>query len=144
MNNKQQLKIFIVDDDLFYLNILERHVSTLGYQKVTTYDNGTDCLNHLDKKPDIILLDYGMDNLTGFDVLKKIKRFDPDIYVVMISGQEEIKPAVDSLKYGAFDYIQKGESDKKNIEKVLDRIFETKNILKKSDPNFIKKLFQFL
>lgn len=142
MDKSKQLKIFVVDDEVFYLNILEQHIRNLGYEAVTTFNNGTDCLNQITGNPDVVFLDYSMDTLTGYDVLKKIKRYDPNIYIVMISGQEDIKSAVDTLKHGAFDYIQKGDMEEEKIKYVLERILEVKDLLKQANPNFLRKFLQ--
>lgn len=144
MNQSKQLKIYIVDDDLFYLNTIAQHIRNLGYETVEIFNNGTACLECIKEKPDVVFLDYKMDVFTGYDVLKKIKRFDPDIYIVMLSGQIAIQPAIDSLKHGAFDYIEKGNSEQMKIKLVLERILKVKDLLKKSKPNFLKSLFQFL
>ncbi|PCJ94025.1 MAG: response regulator [Flavobacteriaceae bacterium] len=144
MDKSKQLKIFVVDDEVFYLNILEQHIRNMGYENVTTFNNGTDCLNQITGKPDVVFLDYSMDTLTGYDVLKKIKRYDPNIYIVMISGQEDIKAAVDTLKHGAFDYIQKGDKAEEKIKHVLERILEVKALLKQSNPSFLRKFLQIL
>ena len=143
MDNSKQLKIFVVDDEIFYLNILEQHIRNLGYNEVITFTNGTDCLNVIAEIPDVVFLDYSMDTLTGYEVLKKIKRYDPNIFIVMISGQENIKAAVDTLKYGAFDYIQKGDMVEERIKHVLERILEVKQLLKLSKPNFLRKLIKY-
>jgi polysaccharide export outer membrane protein len=144
MNSSSQLKIFVVDDEIFYLNILKQHICNLGYEDVTTFESGTECLDRLSEKPDVIFLDYNMDILSGYDILKKIKRFDPNIYVVMISGQEEIKPVIDTLKHGAFDYIKKGDVEEEKIKIVLESVLEVKDLLERSKPNLLKKLFEFL
>ncbi len=144
MNQLKQLKIFLVDDDLFYLHTLEQHIRNLGYETVEKFTNGAECLEKIKEKPDVVFLDYKMDVLTGYEVLKKIKRLNPDIYIVMLSGQSAIKPAVDSLKLGAFDYIQKGNSEQTKIKLVLETILEVKELLKRSKPNFFKSLFQFI
>ena len=130
MNQSKQLKIYIVDDDLFYLNTLVQHIRNLGYETVEIFTNGTAFLECIKEKPDVVFLDYKMDVLSGYDVLKKIKRFDPDIYIVMLSGQIAIQPAIDSLKHGAFDYIEKGNSEQMKIRMVLERILNVKDLLK--------------
>ena len=137
----QNLKIFVVDDDLYYLSLFEQYLTNLGCADITTFERGTDCLNQLEEKPDVIFLDYQMDILTGYEVLKKIKRYDPNIYVVMISAQEEIKPVVDALKHGAFDYLQKGDNEPQKVREVLSRIMEVQDILTRTRPNLFKKLF---
>ncbi len=138
------LKIFLVDDDTYYLHILEQHLLNIGCQNTQLFENGTDCLDHLQEKPDVIFLDYQMDTLTGYEVLKKIKRFDPNIYVVMISAQDQIKPVVDALKHGAFDYLQKGDNEPQKVKDVLQRIMDIREILDRPAPNFLKKIFMFL
>lgn len=135
-----ELKIFLVDDDPFCLNLYEQHLRNLGYQQLTTFENGATCLNALTQKPDIIFLDHSMDILTGVEVLKKIKRFNPDIYVVFISGQENVETAVSSLKYGAFDYIVKGENETRRMEETIKRIINVQRLLKKAAKSPLKKM----
>jgi len=79
--------IFLVDDDVLCLNLYSQFLKQLGYTNVHLFDNGNDCLESLDEfKPDIIFLDYNMDDLNGIDVLKQIKKFNPAINVFVISG----------------------------------------------------------
>lgn len=138
------LKVFVVDDDVFYLNILEQYLRNLGLSNIRTFDNGSDCLDHIQEQPDVIFLDYHMENLSGYDVLKKIKRYNSNIFIVMISAQEEIKPAVDTLKHGAFDYIQKGNDELDKLEDVLGRIVEVKDLMERNKPSLIKKIFKYI
>ena len=143
MENINKFKIFLVDDDHFCLNLYEQHLINLGHTDVTTFDNGTACLNSLTKNPEIIFLDHNMDVLTGFELLKKIKRYDPNIYVVMISGQENMKTAIDALKYGAFDYIIKNNKEADKMEDVLLRITKIQKEISKSKYSFLKKFLTF-
>jgi DNA-binding NtrC family response regulator len=143
METENKFKIFLVDDDAFCLSLYREHIANLGYDDLTSFENGADCLNLLTQQPDVIFLDHGMDNLTGIEVLKKIKRFNPDIYVVFLSGQESIMTAVNALKFGAFDYIVKGINEFENITKVLAKIAQVKELVKKEKPGLINKLFSF-
>ena len=137
-------KIFVVDDDIFTSAIFKQHLQNLGYDDITCFSSGTLCLNHLQERPDIILLDHEMGDLTGFDVLIKIKRFDPNIYVVMVSGQEDMMTAIDSLKYGAFDYIIKGDDTTYKIIKVMERIGEIHRLIQQKKNNPFNKLSNLL
>jgi polysaccharide export outer membrane protein len=134
-------KIFLVDDDLFCLNMYEQHLKNLGYEDINKFESGTDCLNHLIEYPDIIFLDYKMDTLNGFDVLKKIKRFNPNINVVMVSGQEDMQTAVDALKYGAFDYIIKSDRENSRMAQVIERISKLEKVIKKPKSSIFKSIF---
>jgi DNA-binding NtrC family response regulator len=140
---ENQFKFFLVDDDVFFANLYDQHIKNLNYTDVTYYSNGNDCLSNLNKNPDIIFLDHNMDDMTGFEVLKKIKRYNPNIYVIMISGQESIKTAVDALKYGAFDYIIKDKDVCEKIEIVINKIIMVKEELKKSNPTVMQKFLSF-
>jgi DNA-binding NtrC family response regulator len=143
MENLNQFKFFIVDDDIFCANMYEQFLKTIGCNDTTYFNNGLDCLKNLDQKPDIIFLDHNMEDITGFEVLKKIKRYNPNIYVVMVSGQENIKTAVDALKYGAFDYIIKDDSVCEKMALILNKIIMVKEELKKSNPTIIQRLLYF-
>lgn len=140
METQYQFKFFIVDDDFFCANVYQQYLSTtLHYTDITYYNNGNDCLNNLNLNPDIIFLDHNMEDLTGFEVLKKIKRYNPNIYVVMVSGQENIKTAIDALKYGAFDYVIKDKDVCAKMGVVINKIIKVKEELEKSNPNLIKR-----
>jgi DNA-binding NtrC family response regulator len=92
-------------------------------------------------QPDVIFLDYNMDNLNGLDILKKIKRFDPNIMVFFVSGQETISVAVSALKYGAFDYIVKHEMSEDRIKACLEKVEKIREILlKKKKQGMLKNL----
>jgi DNA-binding NtrC family response regulator len=144
MIQDKYIKIFIVDDEVFYLNIFKQHITNLGYQDITIFENGIDCLAALNQQPLVVFLDYKMDIISGYQVLTKIKRIDPNIFVVMISSQEEITPAIETLKHGAFDYIQKGVNEEEKIKDVLDRVLRVRELIIQNKPNFIKSIFKFL
>ncbi len=115
-------KIFLVDDDPFCLNLMKHVMKTNGYADVHTYGGGAACLNSLTDEPDIIFLDQVMGSVSGIDTLKAVKRFNPDIFVVFVSGQHEVAVAVESLKHGAFDYIVKDEKLSAKVGLVLTKI----------------------
>lgn len=144
MKENFEMKIFLVDDDNFCLHMYAQELQNLGYNNLHLFENGSDCLNNLTNEPDVIFLDHSMTTLSGIEVLKKIKRHNPDIYVIFLSGQEAIETAVDSLKYGAFDYIVKSTKDGENMHKVLKKISEVKAMLSESRPGLLKKIFSFI
>ena len=143
MDGNNNMRIFLVDDDAFCMNMYKQHLNSLGYYDVVSFNNGPDCLNNLGLKPDVIFLDHGMDYLTGLEVLKKIRAYNPDIYVVFLSGQATLLTAVRALKLGATDYIVKGIYDLANITKVLDTI---KNVIivkrDEVEAEYIERLLQ--
>jgi DNA-binding NtrC family response regulator len=121
--------IFIVDDDLMQLDMLKDHLSAMSNFDLHTFSSGEDCIAQLDKNPDIVFLDFHLNShdsnaLDGLDVLREIKAKNPTTEVVMLSGQDKIEVAVDTMKYGAFDYIVKGESAFYRAEKAVYNLYK--------------------
>lgn len=136
--------IFIVDDEELILKSTKRILKKQGYEDVRIFNNGQDCVNALNQDPFLILLDYQMDDLNGFDVLRKIKRYNPNTYVIIMSGQSDIANAVDTLKFGAFDYIVKGDNDTAKLQMNFDRIFKLEEKILAPRKSLFSKLFNFL
>jgi DNA-binding NtrC family response regulator len=129
MGMTPDLKIFLVDDEPYCLDLYGQYLRNLGYVNVQYFNKSADCLDQLTLQPELIFLDYNMDNLNGIDVLKKIKRFDPNILIVFLSGQKEIAIAVNALKYGALDYIGKEDVDEQRIGECMSKVVRVKETL---------------
>lgn len=130
MNNQKRLKVFLVDDDALYLKKEEIELNSQSDFTVETYATGELCLQQLTHNPDIIVLDYwlnGVDKsaMNGEQMLDKIKRFNSDIPVVMLSGQEKIEVAVNCMHHRAFDYVVKSKTAFKELHKILNYIKNT-------------------
>ena len=135
------LKIFLVDDEHYCLNLYAQYLNNLGYSRIQYFDKSTECLDQLGLQPDIIFLDYYMDNRNGIDMLMKIKRFDVKIPVVFISGQEDIDIAVKALKCGALDYLTKENLDETRMRVCMDKVLRLKEVvLKNSERKRLKKI----
>ena len=128
------LKIFLVDDNRFSRYLYEAYLKALGYEHVTLFEDGIACLDQLHDKPDVIFLDHGLPYLTGLEVLQKIKRINPDIHIVIISGQDDMSMAIESLNLGAFDYIIKNNEELCKVKNTLDRISHYKQIMVSKKP----------
>lgn len=137
-------KIFLVDDDVFHLELMEHILRNFGYTDVHKYESGVSCLDNIHHNPQIVFLDHNMDIYSGYEVLRKIKRQNPNIFVVMVSAQEEIKTAVEALKHGSFDYLQKSGNMIENVADVLKRIELVKEKLRERKPTLLKTVFGFL
>jgi DNA-binding NtrC family response regulator len=125
---KEVRNIFIVDDDPVQAMMLSDHLGKYSYLNVHTYLTGEECMKNMDTlKPQIIFLDYYFDkvsntSMNGLDILKELRGKYPDSDVVMFSGQDRIEVAVNTMKYGAFDYIVKSESAFHRAENVIFNI----------------------
>lgn len=112
---KSNKKIFIVEDDTCYRNFLNYTLPLNPDYEVVCYENAKDCLNNLYQKPDLITIDYSLPGINGAELIKKIKEFDEQIQLIVISGQEDINTAINLLKLGVFDYIIKNEDTKTRL-----------------------------
>jgi len=135
MNNEHKVKLFLVDDDALYLKSLEIEFIQHGNFLIETYATGELCVENLSHKPDVIILDYQLDGITkdamnGIETLDKIKAFDPDIPVVMLSSQDKIEVAIDCMHHKAIDYVVKSETAFIRLQKIITSIFQYKKIEK--------------
>ncbi len=135
MKNKQY-KIFLVDDDTKHLIMLKNHLEKKSDfdLKVNIFSNGENCLDKMHENPDVIILDYYLDGIkadaaNGLEILKKIRVTNPDSYIIMMSGQDDLKVAVDTIDNGAYDYIIKGESAYIRAQMIIDHIIENINAI---------------
>lgn len=105
-------QIVIIDDNKYYAELIKANIYKIGYIDVKIFDNGEDSIEYIkNNKPKCVLLDHilSANGLNGDGVLKKIKKIDDKINVIVISGQEDVKTATELMKFGAFDYIIKNE-----------------------------------
>lgn len=137
MFNQANNRLFIIDDDQFYASILEATLHTIGDFEIEIYLNGQDCITNAHKQPAIIFLDHDLGDVNGFEVLREIKSTYPQINVVMLSGQTEIKVAVQSLRFGATDYLIKQIDD--SVEKLSHIIEDIKHINRIRSKMMVKK-----
>jgi len=140
----QNLKFFIVDDDRFCGSVYEQYLKNHQYEDITYFCNGEEALDELHQKPDIIFLDHNMEDMNGFEVLKKIKRYDPNIYVIMVSAQENIDTAVNALKYGAFDYLVKDAYVCEKMTETIQKILQIKEEMSGNQMKGFKKFFSIV
>ena len=134
MHLKKPFTIFIVEDDPFYGMLLLRYLSEQATE-VQLFRNSEDLLFELHRVPNVILLDYHLsESQTGLDVLKAVKGINPDIPVVFLTGQESIEVAVSTLKYGAFDYVEKNDDTFAKLDRVLQKIENISRLLDDDNP----------
>jgi len=135
MNNKEKIKLFLVDDDAVFLKALEIEFLQHGDFGIETFPTGEGCLENLVNNPDVIILDYMLDGIyknamNGIETLDKIKEYNPDIPVVMLSAQDKIEVAINCMHHRAYDYVVKSETAFMRIQKIITSIFRYKKMEK--------------
>ena len=122
-------EILIIDDNSDIRNILKDLISDAGY-KTRVAANYNQALNEIDKKlPDVAIIDVKLDkgDNDGIDLLSHIKKKNKDVPVIIISGHANIEMAINSLKKGAFEFIQK-PFDHERLMNFIYRAVENYNL----------------
>jgi DNA-binding NtrC family response regulator len=116
------LKIFIVDDDIFCLTLYTQFLRNLGYSDMTSFNAGDECLQQIKEQPALVFMDYNMEGMNGIDVMKMIKAANPRIMVYIISGQENSLVAKEALQQGALDYVVKSSLSPDKMAVIMQRV----------------------
>lgn len=135
MQTGNNIKLFLVDDDALFLKSLEIEFLQHADFVIETFGTGEQCMEHLSHNPDVIILDYhlnGIDKLAmnGIDTLDKIKSYNPDIPVLMLSSQDKIDVAINCMHHRAFDYVVKSETAFMRLQKIITSLFRYKKMEK--------------
>jgi len=118
-----------------FLKSLEIEFLQHGDFIIETFTTGELCIKNLSHTPDVIILDYHLDGIdksavNGIQTLDKIKSFNPDIPVVMLSSQDKIEVAINCMHHRAFDYVVKSETAFVRLQKIITTIFRYKKMEK--------------
>ena len=134
-------EILIVDDNVDIRNILNELITDAGY-KTRVAANYNQALSEIDKKiPDVAILDVKLDkgDNDGIQLLSHIKSKNKDVPVIMISGHANIEMAINSLKHGAFEFVEK-PFDQARLLNFISRAVENLN-LRSQNKEYENKLF---
>jgi CheY-like chemotaxis protein len=116
------MKIFIVDDDIFCISLYEQFLRNLGYSNITSFNTADDCLQEIKQQPALVFMDYNMEGMNGIEALRKIKAFEQRILVYLISGQENKQVAQEARQYGAMDYVIKSSLSPDKMTAIMQRV----------------------
>jgi len=119
MDNQKYPLIFIVEDNSVYNKLVVNHLRSHKLIRTESFLSGEECLKNIDRKPDIIIQDYLLEGINGIDVLKATRKKYPQTEFIFLSGQDNIEVAINSIKFGAYDYIVK---DQYALTKLTDKI----------------------
>ncbi len=131
-DNKKNYKIFIVEDNKLYAQVLKKQLTDQNYQ-VKVFYNGNDCITNLNDQPDVITLDYTLPDMTGYEVLKEIQKKSAKSHVIVISAQESINTAIELMKNGAYDYIMKAPDTREKLTNVIKNIYQADQLKQENE-----------
>jgi DNA-binding NtrC family response regulator len=123
----KDFEILFVDDDRTILSLVEEYLTAFDY-RITVVDNGLKALNLIKEKDfDIVFTDFKMPDIDGLELLAVIKEYRPATEVIMVTGHGTMESAIQAMKFGSYDYIQK--PFKLDILRILiDKISEAKKL----------------
>jgi DNA-binding NarL/FixJ family response regulator len=118
---KRPKHIFIVEDNEIYSMMLDYILSKDSIYQFVSFKSGEECIENLYLDPDVIILDYGLPGMNGYETLLEIKKKNPNIHVVILSNNDDRKLMKKLLEAGADDYVLKrGHGENQIIEKIED------------------------
>lgn len=147
MQNTKNPLIFIVEDSVIYKDLIVGYLQSKKFKNIKTYKNGEECIKDLHLKPDIIVLDYSFEGISGLELMQRVKNEHPEIDFIFLSGQSKVKVAVEIMKLGAADYIEKDEKAPYRLVNSIEHLVKiekkekTKKVLNVGIIGFFMMLF---
>jgi DNA-binding NtrC family response regulator len=121
-------QILFVDDDQQILEIVSTYLSRFGYH-VDTVNNGTLAIEKIQQTDyAVVFTDLIMPEISGLDLLRSVKRSNPSTEVVIVTGYGTIESAIEALKLGGYDYLQKPINFER-LKILIERIIEKRRLL---------------
>jgi len=118
------IRVLIIEDEKLIRWSLRQKFQARGY-RVAEAEDGESALKTLDAGVfDLIMLDYKLPDMTGLDILRKVRETDSDVVVIMITAYTSIETAVEAIKLGAYDYVAK-PFDMEHVLHMADKALET-------------------
>ncbi len=122
MDVKKLLLIYVVEDNRIYNKLVCEFLAKKNYTNVKSFESGKECINAVanGERPNIVIQDYFLEDSTGIEVLQNVKKHSKNSEFIFLTANESLDVAVNSIKYGAYDYIIKDNDVA--FQKVVDKI----------------------
>lgn len=135
LQNKQHL-IFIVEDNNLYSFMLDYKLHLDPRYRVQSFSTGEDCIENLQMKPDVVILDYNLPGINGVEVLKRIKEFNPNIQVIILTQFDDKDIVLSAFNEGAHNYLLKEKDSANEVDKLINKIIDSMEIKKGKDVEY--------
>ncbi|HKK81947.1 MAG TPA: response regulator [Prolixibacteraceae bacterium] len=131
MQKENNSLIFVVEDNRVYNKLISSYLKSNKFTNVMSFYSGEEVINNLYRNPDIIIQDFLLDDgMNGIDVLKKAKELGNEVEFIFLSGQDNIDIAINTMKYGAYDYIVKDQMALKKMVNKINKIQSVNKLVK--------------
>lgn len=112
------IKLLIIDDEVEFAATLCQRLQLRGIDATDMHSGGEGLAILKEVAPEIVILDLKMPDMSGLDVLAEIKKYDPNIEVIMLTGHGSAGSGIEAMEKGAFDYIMKPVDLQELMEKI--------------------------
>lgn len=125
----KNLLIYVVEDNQMYNKLVTGVITKQGFNNVKSFVSGKECIRAVKggEMPDIVIQDYHLNDSTGIDVLLNVKKHSKLSEFVFLTANENMEVAVNSIKYGAYDYIIKDNDVA--LKKVVNKISKISTLI---------------
>src|ERR1035437_7910312 len=104
-----KFRIYLVESDLKYAQFLRQTLAKNTNYNISILTSGKDCLETLDKIPDLICIDFALTDMSSDELLLSIQALDTNLSVLVLKVKDDVNVTIELLKLGAADYILKNE-----------------------------------
>ena len=122
MSDGIKTKVLLVDDEEKFLEVLSQRLGTRGVDAATATSGEEALIKIKNRSFDVIILDVMMPGLGGIETLKRIKNENPQLQIIMLTGKGTVDKAVEAMKEGAIEFIEKPA----DINQLMEKIGEAK------------------
>jgi two-component system OmpR family response regulator len=135
-------KILLVDDEQEFTHVLAERMKARGLTVVTAA-NGSDALEKAEGEAfDAIILDMMMPGMDGIETLKRLRKINPDLQIIMLTGHATLKAGLDAVKLGAMDFLEKPADIQKLMEKIKEAKINKMVLVEKQTEEKLKKILE--
>jgi DNA-binding NtrC family response regulator len=133
-------RILVVDDEAAVADVFRDYLTLMGGHEVETCPSGQTALEaFVTFRPDVVLTDLNLDtSMSGIDLMRLLKEREPELPVILVTGQVSIQSAIDALREGAYDYITK-PCDLEELGQLLGRALAARR-LTETNKNLMREL----
>ena len=131
MTQGDRRRLLLMDDDDVFRKTTATRLRHLGYE-VREASGGEEALGAVSADLDLVLLDLGLPDRDGVEVLGVLSSAWPELPLLVVSGAEEVGTAVEALRGGAWDYLLKPLGDRESLSHALERAFERRDLLREN------------
>lgn len=120
--------IYVVEDNKVYNRIVVESLNKKNFHNVKSFYSGDECIKAIEsgERPDVVIQDYYMEGMNGLQIFQKVRKKSPHSEFIFLTANESTEVAVNSIKFGAYDYIIKDEVALDKVNDKLTKILKVK------------------